>query len=252
MKIYVASSWKNAHQQKVVEVLRSAGHEVYDFRKPRAGNDGFSWQQVDPTYQRGLHVPAEHWRRLVDHPVALEGHALDLGAMKWADACVYVLPCGRSASFEAGWFAGQGKKLVVLAFEPTEPELMFREADIVGSLAGMLDALATPSPETGALPPCYCASPNGTLHDIACPSHPDADPAAEPGAKLYENAQEIRRRAQGPDLTVEDIQAAAEPGRPATCGECGGWGWHGNNARSPRGCSACLGTGRTTPEEGGR
>ncbi len=159
MKIYVASSWRNAHQPRVVEVLRSAGHEVYDFRNPLPGNEGFSWQQADPTYQRGLHVTAERWRRMVDHPIALEGHALDLGAMKWADACVYVLPCGRSASFEAGWFAGQGRKLVVVALEPTEPELMFRDADIVGSLAGMLDALTGPSPETGTAAGQTCGYP---------------------------------------------------------------------------------------------
>ena len=142
MKIYVASSWRNEHQPKVVEVLRSAGHEVYDFKNPAPGNQGFSWRQTEtPGYQHGDKVPADLWRRMVDHPVALEGYALDMGAMKWADACVYVLPCGRSASFEAGWFLGQRKPLVVLAFEPMEPELMFREAAIVGSLAEMLDAL---------------------------------------------------------------------------------------------------------------
>jgi hypothetical protein len=141
MKIYVASSWRNVHQPKVVEVLRSAGHEVYDFRHPTAGSDGFSWRQADPTWKPGDLVTVAHWRRLVDSPVALDGYALDMGAMKWADACVYVLPCGRSASFEAGWFLGQGKPLVVLAFEPVEPELMFREAAIVGSLAEMLDAV---------------------------------------------------------------------------------------------------------------
>jgi len=141
MKIYVASSWRNDHQPKVCEVLRAAGHEVYDFRNPKPGNEGFSWRQVDPTHKPGDPVTAEHWRRLVDYPVALEGYALDMGAMEWADACVYVLPCGRSASFEAGWFFGQRKPLVVLALDPTEPELMFREATIVGSLAEMLDAL---------------------------------------------------------------------------------------------------------------
>ncbi|HVZ89588.1 MAG TPA: hypothetical protein VHG72_21685 [Polyangia bacterium] len=144
MKIYVASSWRNAHQPKVVEVLRSAGHEVYDFRNPRPGNEGFSWRSVDPAHKHGEPVTAAQWRRMVDHPVALEGYALDMGAMKWAEACVYVLPCGRSASFEAGWFLGQGKPLIALTFEPTEPELMFREATIVGSLAEMLDAVTPP------------------------------------------------------------------------------------------------------------
>lgn len=122
-------------------MLRSAGHQVYDFREPAPGNDGFSWRQVDPDHLRGEPVTAEHWRRMVDHPIALEGYALDFGAMKWADACVHILPCGRSGSFEAGWFAGQGKPLIVVALEETEPELMFREAAIVGSLSEMLEAV---------------------------------------------------------------------------------------------------------------
>jgi nucleoside 2-deoxyribosyltransferase len=44
------------------------------------------------------------------------------------DACVLVLPCGRSTHTEAGWFAGQGKK--VYAYIPNkdsfEPELMYK------------------------------------------------------------------------------------------------------------------------------
>lgn len=142
MKLYVASSWRNAHQPAIVAVLRAAGHEVYDFRNPAPGNIGFSWREVDPLYQHGSLVSAAKWRQLVDSPVARDGYALDFGAMQWADACVYVLPCGRSASFEAGWFFGAGKPIVVVALDAVEPELMFREAQIVGSLAGMLDAIS--------------------------------------------------------------------------------------------------------------
>lgn len=128
----------------MVRVLTSAGHEVYDFKNPAPGDNGFGWRQVDPSHDHGEPVTAERWRRMVDHPVALKGYAHDMGAMKWAELCVYVLPCGRSASFEAGWFLGAGKRLVVLALEATEPELMFREAAIVGSLADMLDVVEHP------------------------------------------------------------------------------------------------------------
>lgn len=31
MKVYVASSWRNEHQQSVVKALRNAGHDVYDY-----------------------------------------------------------------------------------------------------------------------------------------------------------------------------------------------------------------------------
>ena len=44
MKIYVASSWRNERHPGVVELLRIAGHEVYDFRNPE---DGDSWILVE-------------------------------------------------------------------------------------------------------------------------------------------------------------------------------------------------------------
>ena len=40
-KIYVASSWRNEYYPEVVEKLREAGHEVYDFRNPPSGDPGF-------------------------------------------------------------------------------------------------------------------------------------------------------------------------------------------------------------------
>ena len=37
MKLYIASSWRNAHYPAVVEALRGAGFDVYDFRNPGLG-----------------------------------------------------------------------------------------------------------------------------------------------------------------------------------------------------------------------
>lgn len=37
-----------------------------------------------------------------------------------------VLPCGRSAHTEAGWFAGRGKMTIVYIPEHQEPELMYK------------------------------------------------------------------------------------------------------------------------------
>lgn len=124
-KIYVASSWRNQAQQLVVEVLRQAGHEVYDFKNPRPGNKGFGWSQIDPQWEGWS---PERYRELLDHPIAKAGFASDFNAMKWADTCVLVLPCGRSAHLELGWFAGQGKQTLVL-LETMEPELMVKMCD---------------------------------------------------------------------------------------------------------------------------
>ncbi len=48
----------------------------------------------------------------------------------WADACVLLLPCGRSAHLELGWFVGQGKATCILhSHEMMEPELMSKMVD---------------------------------------------------------------------------------------------------------------------------
>ena len=55
----------------------------------------------------------------------------DFRAMEWADTCVLVLPCGRSAHLEAGWFAGRGKRLIIFTKDGEEPELMALMANAI-------------------------------------------------------------------------------------------------------------------------
>ena len=44
MHLYIASSWRNTYYPEVVQALRDAGHEVYDFRNPPTDNkeNGYS------------------------------------------------------------------------------------------------------------------------------------------------------------------------------------------------------------------
>ena len=97
-RIYVASSWRNKYQPEVVAALRKAGHEVYDFRNPKDNPGGFHWADVEENWQEWQ--PEEYIRNLT-HPVAEKGFKADLDAMLWADTCVLVLPCGRSAHTES-------------------------------------------------------------------------------------------------------------------------------------------------------
>lgn len=128
MKIYVASSWRNEFQQSVVLLLRQLGHEVYDFKNPTEGNKGFAWSDIDPNWPEWT---PEQYTEALRHPVAELGFKSDFDAMKWADACVMVLPCGRSANTEAGWMMGAGKKVYVLQLTKQEPELMYKLYDEV-------------------------------------------------------------------------------------------------------------------------
>lgn len=55
----------------------------------------------------------------------------DIEALEWADTCVLILPCGRSAHTEAGWLAGKWKKVIVYIPEMQEAELMYMLFDLV-------------------------------------------------------------------------------------------------------------------------
>lgn len=136
MNIYVASSWRNLIQQAIVHALRRCGHEVYDFRHPKKGDDGFSWSEIDPNWRSWT---VEAYREALKHPIAERGYANDIAALRACDACVLVLPSGRSASWEFGYAMGQSKKGYVFAIDPFEPELMYREAKILTDMNELLD-----------------------------------------------------------------------------------------------------------------
>lgn len=127
-RIYLASSWRNKYQPGVVEMVRSWGHEVYDFREPTPGDRGFAWSDIDPQWKAWDPVD---FRIALDHPVAVAGFDSDFAAMEWADTFVLLMPCGRSAHLEAGWAIGQAKPTAIFQFEDGEPELMYRMADSI-------------------------------------------------------------------------------------------------------------------------
>jgi hypothetical protein len=126
MRIYIASSWKNPIQPQIVKLLRERGYEVYDFRNPTGNSNGFHWSEINKHWQEW---DAEQYREALNHPAANSGFSLDFNAMKWADCCIMVLPCGRSASVEAGWMKGVGKKVIVFQIDNSEPELMYKLFD---------------------------------------------------------------------------------------------------------------------------
>ena len=138
-KIYVASSWRNTYYPEVVARLREAGHEVYDFRNPPHGGKGFRWTDIDenaPNWTFGQYAEGLH------HPLAERQFAADMEALEWADTCVLVLPCGRSAHTEAGGLAGSGRRVIAYIPEMVEPELMYKLFDrVVGSLDDLIECL---------------------------------------------------------------------------------------------------------------
>lgn len=138
--IYVASSWRNPAQPGVVTMLRHAGHEVYDFRHPPHGRGGFAWSAIDPDWQQWT---AAQYRDALETDIAEDGYRSDMDGMEWADVCILLLPCGRSAHLEAGWFVGKGKPVYVLTREGEEPELMAKMCTkVCVNWSELLEALA--------------------------------------------------------------------------------------------------------------
>jgi hypothetical protein len=141
LNIYVASSWRNMLQPAIVLALRACGHDVYDFRSPAPGNDGFRWSEIDPVWENWT---PQQYRDALQHPIAKAGYAHDIGALRRCDAVVLVLPSGRSASWEFGYAMGQGKRGSVVQLGNVEPELMYSEAEILSSMHELFDAYALP------------------------------------------------------------------------------------------------------------
>lgn len=135
ISIYVASSWRNFLQPTIVTVLRKAGHDVYDYKNPPGGT-GFQWKAIDEDW---LNWTADQYRDALEHPVSKAGFKSDIDALNACDACLLVLPSGRSASWEFGYACGKGKICAVLMLEKCEPELMYLGNPILTSMNDLFD-----------------------------------------------------------------------------------------------------------------
>ena len=163
MKIYLASSWRNEYYYNLLDFIKKEKHEVYDFRKPH-GEAGFSWSSVDKNWREWS---IEEYIKGLNHPSAQAGFNKDFEAMKWADACILLLPCGRSAHSEAGWMAGAGKPVIVYAIDDFEAELMYKLYGPIAQngleLKSYLDKINLPKGEVFTDPNCiwkYCPNPD--------------------------------------------------------------------------------------------
>lgn len=141
-RVYLASSWRNTFHSEVYAALVQAGHSVYNFKHkadvetcdPRIPQPtAFAWSELDPEWKSW--TPRRYRELLSHHPRAAQGYVADHRAMEWADTCVLLLPCGRSAHIEAGYMKGRGKHLIILFPQENtpdfEPDLMYLGADCI-------------------------------------------------------------------------------------------------------------------------
>lgn len=130
-KIYLASSWRNELHQNVLETLRYCDFDVYDFRNPIPGNNGFSWKKVSEKEVKQWTF--SDYLSAIEHPTAVEGFYYDRRAIENCDTIVLLMPCGNDAHLELGYAIGLGKRSVVYIPPTVEPEkyvgLMYKLAD---------------------------------------------------------------------------------------------------------------------------
>lgn len=126
MKIYVASSWKNANRvRNLVDVLRSIGFVVYDFTY-----HSFNWADLNlPNAKEEARIDGRdklatpEWLK---HPKVCKHFQLDLAALNTCDLLIAIFPCGKSTHIEAGFVAGRGKEIYALSDEPLDRDLLYK------------------------------------------------------------------------------------------------------------------------------
>ena len=168
-RIYIASSWLNGSQPTLVKELRMRGHKVYDFRHPFGRNDKNVWdivaksRELKEAYLAGQLSPSDFNNMLVDEK-AKERFKEHFNAMSDADTCVLCLPCGRSAHVEAGYMAGDGKRVYVMDYSSkAKPELMYLTFDgYFHEEEDLFAALEEPIP--GVCRVCGCTHYNPCYH----------------------------------------------------------------------------------------
>ena len=126
-QVYIATSWRNTYYDRVLKEV-NVENRVYDWR---ASDSAFYWSDIDPDWKNWT---TKQYVDALTHPIAEKGFERDLKGMRWASACILLLPCGRSAHLEAGWMAREYSTETVVYIpgnERIEPELMYLLGDHV-------------------------------------------------------------------------------------------------------------------------
>ena len=133
MKIYIASSWKNAEMAFSVAIyLRKKHFDVDVFCDDTKGRYVFHWSEmlISPDKSRSeLNAVT-----FLEDKRSQRAFKEDKKWLDWCDACVLVLPAGNSSHLEAGYIKGQDKKLIIYAprgFPEGEFDVMYGFADLL-------------------------------------------------------------------------------------------------------------------------
>lgn len=127
MKIYVASSWKNASiVRDLAHYLREKGHKVFDFTDPRTREHGLDHFVFNAESWTGKPLKTIDWLDFLKYSATERAFKSDKAGIDWADAVILIVPSGRSSHMEAGYAVGCGKKLYIWGdLPPGEYDTMY-------------------------------------------------------------------------------------------------------------------------------
>lgn len=122
--IYLASSWKNPWIDSVREICARNRLLTFDFRVDNP---------IQPMKDRTIGT-FDDFRNVLREPETQLGYDIDHDAMCSAQGCILIMPCGRSAHMELGWFVGRAKPTCI--FYPTHdkydgPDLMYKMTTVL-------------------------------------------------------------------------------------------------------------------------
>ena len=128
MKIYIASSWKNEKTvNQMANVLRSNGNDVDAFSDTSTGRYVFHFSEIGPKDNLDAISFLKDSR-------SQKAFREDKKWLDWCEACLLILPAGKSSHLEAGYAKGTGKLLVIYhpnGFPNGEFDVMYGFADFM-------------------------------------------------------------------------------------------------------------------------
>jgi len=127
MKIYIASSWKNAEDVLVIaKYLRENGHDVDCFADESTGRFVFHYSEID-SFENLDAINFMYDER------SQKAFQEDKKWIDWAECVLLILPAGKSAHLEAGYGVGKGKYLIIYQqnFPRGEFDVMYGFADLI-------------------------------------------------------------------------------------------------------------------------
>lgn len=133
MRIYVASSWKNAEQALGIAIyLRKENFSVDVFCDDSTGRYVFHWSEM-------LGGPDKSISKLnaitfLEDKRSQRAFREDKKWLDWCNVLLLVLPAGNSSHLEAGYIKGQGKQFIIyapLGFPQGEFDVMYGFANLL-------------------------------------------------------------------------------------------------------------------------